>query len=390
MGIEYGFAADARQASSIERRMTAAADVRCFMIGDRSVLFSERLQQLFELNDSAAAIWRALAAGEGADAVADGLARFGLAREEAQAFVSDATSGWIEAGLLVPQGLIAPSREVPDAGWPLRIGAFDCRLDIRVAPSDPVAGAIRSVFAQFMSSQPVASPVIAIIAQDSGYFLLADEAVVGMFPAARIVAELKALLTDRLAATTDDNSFLIHAALLARDDEGILLSGPSGAGKTTLSVALAAEGWSYAADDIVRVSPALGFEGVRFSPAIKSGAWPLLCSHVPQLPHLPIHLRRDGQTVRYLPIDGSPPPKIGRLAWGFLLSRHEGAAAALEPVERLVFLSEILNGAFSARGQLRGDALEALVDRLSAISCRRLIYSDLAGAVGLLRETVHA
>ena len=373
-----------------DERMTAAADVRCFTVGDRSVLFSERLQQLFELNDSAAAIWRALAAGESVRAAGERLVRLGLAQRDALAFVSDAVTGWIGAGLMAPQDLVATLGEKPTATMPLRIGAFDCRLDLHVASRDPVIGMVRSVFAQFITAQAAASTIIAIVAREGGYFLLAGAAAIGMFPADRIVAELKALLTDRLAMATDDGGFLIHAALLVQDGNGILLSGTPGAGKTTLSVALASSGWGYAADDIVRIDSQGGLEGVRFSPAAKSGAWDLLRDYVPQLPNLPVHRRRDGQAVRYLPVDGWPPPKLDRLAWGLLLARRDGAAAMLEPVEPLAFLSEILKGAFSARHHLRGEVLAALVGRLSAISCRRLIYSDLAGAVRLLHEMVHA
>lgn len=371
------------------RRMTAAADVRCFSIAGRSVLFSERLQQLFELNDSAAAIWNALAAGETVDGVVEGFIGAGLAPAAAAEFVRGATGGWMAAGLMAPQGLIAASRATPATSAPLRIGTFECRVDIHAGPSDPLPWMIRPMIAQFMIERTVRAPVVAVMASGAGYFLLFEDDVIGLFPRDRIVAELKALLTDRLAMATDGGSFLIHAALLARDGQAMLLTGEPGAGKTTLSVALAAGGWDYGADDIVRVSPRRGFEGIGFSPASKSGAWPLLESYVPQLPHLPVHIRRDGQRVRYLPVDGWARAKVEQLAWGLLLARREGAGAALEPVEPLAFLSELLRSAFSARHHLTADALHALVERLSGTSCHRLIYSNLGAALGLLRERLH-
>lgn len=372
-----------------QQRMAAAADVRCFSIAGRSVLFSERLQQLFELNDSAAAIWDALAAGETAETVEANLVRAGIAPADAADYVRDATGGWIAAGLLIPDGLIAASRATPDASVSLRVGTFECRLDIHADPSDPLIALIRPIVAQFGIGQTVRAPVIAVMAGGGGYFLLFEDDVIGLFPRDRIVAEVKALLTDRLAMATDGNSFLIHAALLAREGQGMLLSGQPGAGKTTLTVALAAEGWDYGADDVVRVSPRRGFEGIPFSPASKSGAWNLLEPYVPQLSLLPVHIRRDGQRVRYLPVEGWARAKVERLAWGLLLARREGADAALEPVEPLVFLSELLRSAFSARHHLKADALRALVERLSETRCHRLIYSNLGAALELLRERLH-
>lgn len=372
-----------------QQRMAAAADVHCFSIAGRSVLFSERLQQLFELNDSAVAIWNALAAGELIETVVESLVRIGVSHADAADFVRDATGGWIAAGLMIPQGLIEASRASPDASMSLRIGTFECRIDIHADRSDPVIALIRPIVAQFIVGQTVRAPVVAVMAGGGGYFLLLEDDVIGLFPRDRIVAEVKALLTDRLAMATDGGSFLIHAALLARDGQGMLLSGQPGAGKTTLSVALAAEGWHYGADDIVRVSPRRGFEGIGFSPASKSGAWKLLQPYVPQLPQLPVHIRRDGQRVRYLPVEGWARAKVERLAWGLLLARREGADAALEPVEPLAFLSELLRSAFSARHHLKADALRALVERLSETRCERLIYSNLGAALGLLRERWH-
>jgi hypothetical protein len=50
----------------------------------------------------------------------------------------------------------------------------------------------------------------------------------------------------------------LHAAAVARDGRLVLFAGPSGAGKTTLTLALLGAGWSYLTDDLAPVDRATG------------------------------------------------------------------------------------------------------------------------------------
>ena len=50
----------------------------------------------------------------------------------------------------------------------------------------------------------------------------------------------------------------LHAAAVARGDDLVLLAGESGAGKTTLSLALLEAGWTYLSDDLAPVSSETG------------------------------------------------------------------------------------------------------------------------------------
>jgi hypothetical protein len=50
----------------------------------------------------------------------------------------------------------------------------------------------------------------------------------------------------------------LHAAAVLHNGSGLLLVGPSGAGKSTLALELVAHGWSYAADDLIFLSPQEG------------------------------------------------------------------------------------------------------------------------------------
>lgn len=55
-----------------------------------------------------------------------------------------------------------------------------------------------------------------------------------------------------------DGFTTLHAAAVARDRRLVLLAGESGAGKTTLTLALLEEGWTYLSDDVSPISHATG------------------------------------------------------------------------------------------------------------------------------------
>jgi hypothetical protein len=56
--------------------------------------------------------------------------------------------------------------------------------------------------------------------------------------------------------------WLLHAAALERDGRAIVLAGPSGAGKTTLSLALVARGWRIATEEMVLIDASLAVRGL--------------------------------------------------------------------------------------------------------------------------------
>jgi hypothetical protein len=64
------------------------------------------------------------------------------------------------------------------------------------------------------------------------------------------------LAEDALKATT--GLVLIHAATVLRDDRAALLVGGSGAGKTSLTLALVEAGWTLGSDDVAPLDPATG------------------------------------------------------------------------------------------------------------------------------------
>ncbi|HEY8574438.1 hypothetical protein [Phenylobacterium sp.] len=352
-------------------RFAVSPAVRRIELGAAAALFSERAQQLYGLNPTADAIWQALAAGVAAEDIAADLGPQGAE------YVDACLQPWLAAGFLVPADLVTGA---PTSEHHLSIAGLACRIAIH-------GHLDLSAFAQFAAPAAEAPLQLTAVEHPLGWFLLVGDAPRGLFPPNRIVSELKAVLTDELTRAVGGGAFLIHAGLLAHERRGLLVSGHPGAGKTTLTLALAARGFGYGSDDIVRVD-AGRLEGVPFSPASKSGAWDLAAPYVPVVRDLPVHLRGDGQQVRYVPTAGFEAGDVDSLGWVLLLDRRAGARPVLEPVPPMAVLTELLASAFAADHRLSADALEAFAAQLAAADCRRLVYSDLAEAVAAIEALV--
>ncbi|RAK56549.1 PqqD family peptide modification chaperone [Phenylobacterium deserti] len=338
---------------------------------------------MFELNATADLIWRGLADGGTPGQVAKELQTFGVSAQDAQSFVAECVAGWLHAGLLIPAQIVEQAQS-PGRESHLRIAGLACTVAIHAPAGDPLPSRLEAVFGQFAAPPSPGTPRFDIVEQAGAYVLLADGAPLGVFAPERIVPEIKAVLTDRLAKSVGDGDFLIHAALLSANRQGLLISGAPGAGKTTLTLALAARGLGYGSDDVVRVVNGERLEGVPFSPASKSGAWELAAPYLPMLADLPIDVRGDQQRVRYAPVSGFGAGEVEQLSWVILLARRPAASAMLEPVEPLFALTELLGSAFAGDGRLKGDVLERFAAQLNGARCLRLIYSDLADGVSAL------
>src|SRR6476661_4935865 len=73
-----------------------AADAAFALIDDRPVLFSERRQQIYELNQISAFVWCKLVDQGKPEKIADELSGLGLGREEARNVLNQALKQWLD------------------------------------------------------------------------------------------------------------------------------------------------------------------------------------------------------------------------------------------------------------------------------------------------------
>jgi hypothetical protein len=359
-----------------QSRFHPAPTVRRIRLGNRSVLFCERAQRLFELNSTADAIWGALLAQSTPRAAKKALVQLGLEPAAAEDFVDGQLGHWLRQGYWAP--FESPSLAPVDSWCSLHLRVDQLDVEIR-CPDPPTRARLEGAFAPFCRRGSSCALVLSIIAWEGGFHIFAGEDYCGSVADDELTPRVKAILTDTLIRRPCDG-FYAHGALLARGSATIFLAGPPGAGKSTLAVALAARGYDYLADDIVRVDSTGLFKGVSFAPAVKQGAWPLLARYYPQLPQWPVEMRTDGQPVRYAPI--APAAPLFRTPNYFLaLSREEGRPAQMAAFDPVEALSMILADAFAIEGRLTADQMTRLAERLRYMNCRRLYYSDLEDAL---------
>ena len=177
----------------------------------------------------------------------------------------------------------------------------------------------------------------------------------------------------------------VHAACVARENAGVLLCGPAGAGKSTLAYACARAGWRYLADDAVFLLPdderriAIG---QRRQFRLRPDAPRLF----PELAVLVPRVRANGRVGIEAPLDSSTRIKAAgsaRIMNVIVLDRRGTGKADLQPIPAEEVTARLLRDMPSYGAEVNA-MHERCVRRLEGVPSFRLRYSGLADAVECL------
>lgn len=357
--------------------------VRVLRLDGRCLLYSQDHQQLLELNETAERIWRALVVFGSVSMAALDVAALGLSVRQAMELVRETARQWTLGGFLAPRALEA----LLESDCSARSLALD-ELVVDFLLHGVDGQELDVVFGHLYARRDGARRRLAIIEHAGQLLFYVERRLVHAGESGGLIAHVKAILTD-LYVEAVENGFLTHGALLLKGDSTLLLSAEPGAGKTTLALALAAAGWDYGGDDMVRISPEGAARGVPFAAAVKSGGVPLLRGMWPRLEQLPEWRRADGQRARYL-----LPPKRDLAARPLnvvvTLARRPGAQAQMTRISQVDALRAIVDSACARRWSMTGEALCCLAGTLNRAVCARLEYSDLEPAVQAIVEVAGA
>ncbi len=126
---------------------------------------------------------------------------------------------------------------------------------------DVVLQLLSEHFRCFIAEQPSSLDglVTAVITRDSETYTLIDNngQTLSLLSLDRLLKETYRTVVCHWVEQHQDLLWL-HAAAIKRDDRCLLLTGPWGAGKSTLTIGLLEQGWHYLSDDIVPFDPATG------------------------------------------------------------------------------------------------------------------------------------
>jgi hypothetical protein len=351
---------------------------RFFLLGQRKTIFVESSQQIFEVDDLTAYLTCALTEPASLHQLELDLVARGASRAAARASVRKYLVHWSRQGLLdilldEEEGLPLRSQALDLAGNAISIDCYDRSLAELVLPVFEHQGGRGRKPSIVYEVAGFGNRACISRNRSRGIIVAADEAA----PA------LKAMLTDDVLASLGRNVAL-HAALLVRNRQGLLICGMPGAGKTTLALALLKAGFACGGDDIALMGADGLVRGVPFAPALKRGSWDLIDGMRDAIAAAPIHRRLDKKSVRYLASIPYAPREAVPIGSIVLLRRRRKGPVAISAVEPARVLSELFSGAFTPAGCLDLSQFETLLGAIRGARAIELSYSRLDEAVETL------
>ncbi len=364
-------------------------------LGDDLVLFDLVTRRLHVLNGSAAAIWSHLdeSATIGELSVRLGDA-YGVSPVDIRPDIEQTVERLRADGLLRTEGPTPaagsrlerdprPMVDLPPSG---SFAALDARVGVR-CDDDELRNAIATVLAPLRCASPP-SVAIEIEEIDDTHWTVRAGTAEPVVLGSRLAVALRAIgEVNTLAVASAADDLVLHAGAVSIDGRGVVLPGGSNHGKSTLTTALVADGFSYLTDEAAAIDDDLYIRPFAKSIALDPGSFPLFPDLAP-----PDTLRGVARAMacREWHID---PSRIGRASGpapvvaAICPQWRAGAATRISPVEPLEALHLLLGDTFdfAAGGQPVFARLARLVESVPVV---KLSYGDTDAAIDAVRSIV--
>ena len=210
------------------------------------------------------------------------------------------------------------------------------------APDEPLANieTLLGTLRKNCNQRALPSIEINVLAQGEQWDIILDGNLEATCDTFSIVAEVERVLVQRVVPSTP-HLLTFHAAALQRHGRTLLLAGASGAGKTTLSLALTRAGWCFGSDEIVLLDGNRDMRALPLPPCIKEDSFSLIENWFPELRTAP-ERQRYGHTVKYLPITSASATFSSSHGSVVFLRFDPGGPNEIRPVDQFVALERLL------------------------------------------------
>lgn len=349
-------------------------------IGDDLIVTSKGAHRVFVLNPPAKFIWECLCSGISTSRIPDEMVNhFGIEPEIAIHDMRAILTEWRRAGLVPPE---APKQSYLLAGV----------LVTLYFSSATAQKVLRPLFKHLEIDDIVTraeGPQVNFEIRDlpNAFEIISDGARIG---APHTVDDLLEMMTARFLDAVHEEAKIalsLHAAAIGIGGKCVLMPGRSGSGKSTLTAALVAAGHTYFTDDTAMLDEA--FQSIPLpSPLVLKGKkWPSLAPILPDISHLPVHVR-GGAEMRYwsppnsrvarapLPVSAIVFPTYRRYS-----PFHVEKLSASQSLERIVAASCMI------RAPIDDGVLDELINWLEQVPSYAMTYGSLAEPMAFVVET---
>ena len=395
-----------------DRTPMIAEDVSSHLFEDQLLVFSERHQELYALNNSAALIWSCCENRVTCDELVATLVNsYGIERDQARSDVNTAITEWTTAGLLRIDEPgwqdLAADESNPDIGLDADVAYAPHDVDalsgfclsllghevvVRCASHD-LSTRLSEVFGHLKSRSSEPTRIVDIVQSHDGYRIFAPGV-----PAAEgiLFQHLISVLTQTVlqsAYRTSNFLIAVHAAVLSLGKRCVIFSGHSGTGKSTLAAALIKNGFTYFTDEVAivdRVSHHVLPAPVSLR--IKENGCDVVGAMFPQIYRSALHMQLDGSKLRYLPPSaGSFVKDVGdsSLAGWLVFPRYAPQEeTSLEPISRIDAMARLQSTGYDVGRLLDRQKVTEILAWLKTVDCFEMKVNQLDETVTIIRSLI--
>jgi hypothetical protein len=201
----------------------------------------------------------------------------------------------------------------------------------------------------------------------------------------QLAVRLKGAILSRILGSSAHLAAL-HAACVVRDGCALLLLASPGSGKTMHTLAQLEKGYAYGSDDVTLLQPGGQVAGVALAPGVKESGWATAQTFGRLLEDLPVHVRPDGQKVRFVNPVRTAAQAVPAAAI-VTLTRTDGPRS-LAPLAPAAAFSALLAESLSQSGKCSVETMRSLAGLVRGARCFELRYREAGEAAELLHDLV--